>query len=273
MNLRERNKSQRRVAILDAAKQLMHDSGNTGFSMRSLAEKAGVSLATPYNLFGSKQAVLVALLNADFEKFQESLSQLSAGSIDVMFEAVRLTADNLKHDPNYYRGAMAEVTLDAQPKVRNMILGPPYLLWKRLLREAMNKGSLSLTIDLDPFTITLTQLMFATTREWVQGYVSLPEMEARMRYGLALNLLAIATDISRQTLRDHLAKAEADLQSLWQSALLQRMKEGPLDAETQEILADQLIRMTPTTQTAPNIQTTESIQHAPLVQNNKESTA
>jgi len=267
MNLRERNKSQRRVAILDAAKRLMHDSGNTGFSMRSLAEHAGVSLATPYNLFGSKQAVLVALLNADFENFQESLSQLSAGSIDVMFEAVRLTTDNLKQDPSYYRGAMAEVTLDAQPKVRNMILGPPYLLWKRLLREAVHKGKLSNSVDLDPFTITLTQLMFATTREWVQGYVNLPEMEARMRYGLALNLLAIATDTSRQTLRDHLARAEADLKSLWQSALMRRMKDGPLDAETQEILADQLSQMAPMDESAPKLRNTS------MVLNTKENTA
>lgn len=267
MNLRERNKSQRRVAILDAARQLMHDSGNTGFSMRSLAEQAGVSLATPYNLFGSKQAILVALLNSDFEKFQESLSQLSAGSIDVMFEAVRLTTENLKQDPSYYRGAMAEVTLDARPAVRNMILGPPYLLWKRLLREAVYKGSLSNTVDLDPFTITVTQLMFATTREWVQGYLNLPEMEARMRYGVALNLLAIATDASRQILRDHLAQAEADLKSLWHSALMVRMKEGPLDAETQEILADQLRQMSPMLQTIPSIQAT------PVTKNNKENTA
>jgi AcrR family transcriptional regulator len=273
MNLREQNKSQRRVAILEAAKQLMHDSGNTGFSMRSLAEQAGVSLATPYNLFGSKQAILVALLNADFETFQKSLSQLSAGSIDVMFEAVRLTTDNLKQDPNYYRGAMAEVTLDAQPKVRNMILGPPYLLWKRLLREAVHKGSLSHLIDLDPFTITLTQLMFATTREWVQGYLNLREMEARMRYGLALNLLAIATDSSRQALCDHLKRAEADLKSLWQSALIVRMKEGPLDAETQEILADQLSEMAPMLQSTPSIQTPQSISTTPVVKNNKESIA
>jgi AcrR family transcriptional regulator len=69
MNLRERNKSQRRGAIVEAARRLMHDSGNTGFSIRSLAEQAGVSLATLYNLFGSKQAILVALLNADFESF------------------------------------------------------------------------------------------------------------------------------------------------------------------------------------------------------------
>jgi AcrR family transcriptional regulator len=249
MNLRERNKSQRRAVILEAARRLMHDSGNTGFSMRALAEQAGVSLATPYNLFGSKQAILVALLNADFESFQLSLSQLSAGSIDVMFEAVRLTTDNLKRDPRYYRSAMAEITLEAQPEVRHMILGPPYLLWKRLLREAVQMGSLSHSIDLDPFTITLTQLMFATTREWVQGYVSLPEMDARMRYGVALNLLAIATDDSREVLHEHLLMAEADLKGLWQNALMARMKEGPLDAETQEILADQLSQMNPTLQT------------------------
>jgi hypothetical protein len=56
---------------------------------------------------------------------------------------------------------------------------------------------------------------------------------------VALNLFAIATDNSREVLQQHLLTAEADLRGLWQNALMARMKEGPLPAETQEILATQ----------------------------------
>lgn len=40
--------------LVDAAHALIRETGGTGFSMVQLAEKAGVSPATPYNLLGSK---------------------------------------------------------------------------------------------------------------------------------------------------------------------------------------------------------------------------
>ena len=57
---RELGKSKRRREILAAARDLMRQSDDLGFSMRTLADRAGVSIATPYNLFGSKQAWLSA---------------------------------------------------------------------------------------------------------------------------------------------------------------------------------------------------------------------
>ena len=61
MGLRERRKLERRERILAAAQELIRATGSLGLSMRALALKAEVSLATPYNLFGSKGAVLHAL--------------------------------------------------------------------------------------------------------------------------------------------------------------------------------------------------------------------
>jgi len=61
MGLREKQTGERRERILDAARKLMRRTGGTGFTMRALAKEAGVSLATPYNLFRSKSGVLYAL--------------------------------------------------------------------------------------------------------------------------------------------------------------------------------------------------------------------
>jgi AcrR family transcriptional regulator len=46
--------------VLDAAERLLAQ-GSAGFSMRELANEAGVSFATPFNLFGSKAAIMLAL--------------------------------------------------------------------------------------------------------------------------------------------------------------------------------------------------------------------
>ena len=48
-------------------------------------------------------------------------------------------------------------------------------------------------VDPDAFAITVTQQMFANVQNWAQGQLSLDEMDARMRFGLALSLSAIAT--------------------------------------------------------------------------------
>jgi AcrR family transcriptional regulator len=51
---------QKRDRVLDAAERLLLQ-GGANFSMRDLAGEAGVSFATPFNQFGSKAAIMLAL--------------------------------------------------------------------------------------------------------------------------------------------------------------------------------------------------------------------
>src|SRR5689334_17684663 len=76
--LRDRQTRERRRRILEAAAQLIRASGGAGLSMRTLAERAEVSLATPYNLFGSKSGVLTALQFSTLEKLEEAMEELGA---------------------------------------------------------------------------------------------------------------------------------------------------------------------------------------------------
>ena len=86
---REEGKDQRRRAIVKAARALIRENAETGFSMRSLAERAGLSLVTPYNLFGSKQAVLQAVLDEDLEFFSQHIAAFEEDCLDVFFEVVK----------------------------------------------------------------------------------------------------------------------------------------------------------------------------------------
>lgn len=236
-------KSQRRDGIVAAARSLMRRSGDTGFSMRVLAEEAGVSIATPYNLFGSKQAILLAVLAADLADYETALAGMRADEIEVLFRTVEMMADVFSKEPEFYRSVIAAVSRDGGPEFRFMVSGPRYILWKRLLREATEAGLLRGDVDPDAFAITVTQHMFANVLDWAQGSLSLPEMEARIRYGLALSLLAIATPRSQNQIQSKLKGAEVTLQQQWRTALAARLVEGPLDDETRAVLADQLIHI------------------------------
>ena len=58
---REQAKEERRDRIRAAADQLIRERGDTEFSMRELADTAGVAFATPFNLFESKEGLLASL--------------------------------------------------------------------------------------------------------------------------------------------------------------------------------------------------------------------
>ena len=64
MSLLHEHKAERRARIGKAARQLVVERGYEGLTMRELAQKARVAVPTLYNLFGSKDAILVAELEA-----------------------------------------------------------------------------------------------------------------------------------------------------------------------------------------------------------------
>ena len=219
MSTREQAKEKRREAILTAARTLIRPGSDLGFSMRTLAERAGVSIATPDNLFGSKQAILVAILDADLASFQRALAQRLAerdpGGIETLFDALALMFDVLARDADFYRTVLAAISRDGGPELRYLVGGPRYVLWRSLLKEVQQAGLLSVDVDLGPLTIALTQLMSATVQEWSEGMLSHEEMVLRGRYGMALALLAVASEPARATLKDHLLESQAGLRALW----------------------------------------------------------
>ncbi len=65
--------------ILEAARESLREQGYSGTSIRAVAERAGVQLSLVHYHFGSKQAVLVAVLERENEKLLERQQALFAG--------------------------------------------------------------------------------------------------------------------------------------------------------------------------------------------------
>lgn len=66
--------SDRRYAILDAARELISEKGFAGASMREIASRAGVSLGNLYNHFSNKRDIFHALM--DPSQIIESLGEM-----------------------------------------------------------------------------------------------------------------------------------------------------------------------------------------------------
>jgi AcrR family transcriptional regulator len=78
-----------RAALLVAAEAELADRGVEGFSLRSVAKRAGVSHAAPAHHFGDVKGLLTALAAEGFRRFQAMLDAHEAGAKDHRDRAVR----------------------------------------------------------------------------------------------------------------------------------------------------------------------------------------
>jgi AcrR family transcriptional regulator len=74
MTKRQQQGAESREAILDAAERLMAERGVAGTSMSALTEACGLPASSIYWHFGSKDGVVLAVMERGAERFFESLS-------------------------------------------------------------------------------------------------------------------------------------------------------------------------------------------------------
>lgn len=103
--LRERNKQLARHVVLDAAERLLQASPNAEFSMRALAAEAGVGFATPFNHFGSKNAIMQALSSRLIERMEARFRDEApyGDAIDRVLGMGRIAVALLLEKPTVYK--------------------------------------------------------------------------------------------------------------------------------------------------------------------------
>jgi AcrR family transcriptional regulator len=104
-----------REAVLDAAERLMAEQGYDAASVAALVEEAGIPASSIYHYFGSKEGVLLAVMERGAERFFAELPDLDrrAGTqrehLSALVAAVTATLD---HHPDFLR---ILVVMAAQP--------------------------------------------------------------------------------------------------------------------------------------------------------------
>jgi AcrR family transcriptional regulator len=211
LSRREAGKAERRRQIIQAARDLIRETGNAGLSMRGLAARAGVSLATPYNLFGSKRAIVVAVLQ-DVRVFQERFSHVQAADpLERIFAALEMSIEFYVDDPAFYRTLWAAV-FDASDGVRDEILNPKRdAFWRGLIQDAARAGAIADQVDADLVLRQLEHLLRSVMFDWVVGEIGPTRLGAMAKHGYAMILLGAASPDWRGPLRARMLEAQAIL--------------------------------------------------------------
>jgi AcrR family transcriptional regulator len=212
---REQAKAERRTRIVRAARELIRQTGDTDLSMRAIAKRADVSLTTPYNLFGSKRAVVLAVFE-DERDFAERFARLqAANALDRIFDAHELAVSYYIDDPDFYR-TLWKALLSTEGDDPTGLATPERLkrnraAWRALLVAAQDEGLLDRAVSADLLERTLSSFTNGTMLTWAMGLSSTEELSPNTALGFALALSGAATPAGRAILKAQIQRYQQAL--------------------------------------------------------------
>ena len=201
---RELSKAERRSRIVEAAASLLRESGIDSVSMLQIAERAGVSPATVYNLFQTKAAVFQQVFDRDLSEYERLVEAAPAGdALDRIFKAIDIAATLYRRDrgflPRHGAGSSRLGAVSGHRRAPDRILA-------RMVAAARAKGRLGPEADAHILGVTLTQILRGAFSEWAGGVISAERLAAEASYGFALALRAyaagdVAADLTKRLRR------------------------------------------------------------------------
>lgn len=205
--LREQNKALRRTAILDAALSLLRHNHPSEVTTAQIADRAGLSAATVFNLVGTRDDLLVALAHRIVEDLVESLTRHHLDTDGDPIAAARLIVDEsvatFTADSAAYRRVMAEIGF------RHDLSHPdhlkPALLQEAAMREAQARGIIDTAFDPAGLGRQIFVSYSAAMMRWATRSISDEGFLVIARHGLTSVLAATANEPYRETYRAELA--------------------------------------------------------------------
>ena len=190
--LRERNRQLARDVVLDAAERLLKGSEAADFSMRGLAAEAGVGFATPFNHFGSKNAIMQALsarlIGRMASRFQHDPP--AGDAIERVLAMGRISVALLLEQPDVYKAVIGSLGVvgEAQSAVRPQ----SQQLWSLALADCA--GLTGATRDLARASLPehLAFVFRGCLSFWIAGEVRDGELAAAFDAGASTALLGFA---------------------------------------------------------------------------------
>lgn len=216
-SLRERGKDGRRRRIVEAAHDLLREFALDDVSGRMIAERAEVSLSTIYNLFSSKEAVLVAVYDDDLRAFEHIVRNLpSADPLSRLFDTIDAAAAQYDRDPTFYRAIMVR---RASTKALEAALRRPRAdFWLMLVEQAMRAGEWQRGADAALVSRLLVLLFSGALADWVAGDISLDRFRLELGLGFASILMSSATGTTRARLDEYAVQFRNALAPQWTDA-------------------------------------------------------
>jgi AcrR family transcriptional regulator len=206
--------AQRVERILEAARELIREGGVAGLSMRSLAHRANVAPMTTYNLIGSRDQVLVALVRNEMggkARSKKPRLRVSSSHIDNIINLADYYSDLLGEDPLYMKAIISTYYSIADAETRNTLDSQRRRWWAALIGRAANAGEIRADADHVSLVMVLDMLLADALHEWVIGGIDLRELSIKTRFTFAMAIMAVVDDSRACYARERLLEAQSAL--------------------------------------------------------------
>ncbi len=215
-NRRDLNKARRRDAILDAATTLLAQRHSDEVSTEEIAALAGVAPATIYNLVGTRDDVVRALVDRVMSELGESLTAIDASDpIAGALLVVDQTVAAFVADSNVFRQVVA-IAQRAGPRRPGGAM--PSDAQVPLMRRAQAIGILRDDVDAAGIARQIFVSYTGAMALWSVGRLDDAGFSTAARLGLYAALAATATDPHRDDFMRHVAALSRALEhDAWQA--------------------------------------------------------
>jgi AcrR family transcriptional regulator len=164
--------------------------------MTVLAERAALSGPTPYNLFGSKGAILYALLNRSLDDLFSDVEhgEHSSDPVEVVLEATLTAADAFAADPQFYRPLYAFLLGVQDPVHRPAFMERCLTYWKQALAPLAASSAQPLAVPIEQIGRLLVINYIGALDQWCKFELDDEQFPSQILYGTLVQLLASSID-------------------------------------------------------------------------------
>ncbi len=207
MGTRELQKTARRRAILDAARTLIRDDKDRDFSMPALAEKAGVSLVTPYNLFGSKSSILLEIVREDiFDRIVDIVAPAGESLADWIDNLSRTLARIYYRNRHFYRRMIVTLVAQESAEAQRASLEFSFRMFAVPLKRLQDQGLLTTVVSAEVLARHLAHSISGSLQHRLMERGTEDLLRQEIEMGLLLLLAGLCGDDERQGLRVRMAE-------------------------------------------------------------------
>lgn len=204
---RSERQQQREVNILAAAREALTEKGYDGVTMNALAEKAGVVKKTLYNLYGSKDDLLLAAISEVIDSYRGDRLAVDRG-IPAIIASRAAATRQIVATPEYAEAmTRALVQAEAGHALVQVLLKDAVANNLSNLEAAAANDELEPHVDIPELAEQLASQGWGLILLWIKGLVPLEQFEARSLRGLTTLLLAVTRGPRRRALTELLTQA------------------------------------------------------------------
>jgi AcrR family transcriptional regulator len=194
VNSLTRTQVERRERILEAVRDRLSSHGYDGLSMRDLADSANVSPTTLYNLFGGKDALVLAALRDLLGQIAERVAQSEATGMRRLLVGAEEIGKQIVATPEYAEG-MTRTLFNADPAdpICDLLLANGIEGNRQALVEMQALGEIQRHIDVEAFARDLTGRGWMVILLWMKGFIALRDMPSELKRSIVVALAAAMT--------------------------------------------------------------------------------